>query len=480
MPLVKRNIEPRHLCRGELPEGIGSELECVMNNTLSAIIRQLSSLSKHAEDIFGELFNEANTFYLRANSLQDRIDRLAIKVTQLDSTVEEVSLQDINMKKAFKSSTHQDQQVVSKSSVPIPVKEMYNLSDKPPPLNILSSYRDDGKEGLKFYTDPSYFFELWKEKMLQDTEDKRKEKRRQKDKKDCVDGTLQRQVKKVRKARNRRQEWNMMAFDKELRPDHRHTQSLHRGGSSEGSLSPENRAHAADHMDHCYPNTPNHAHTYSGPPPSLLGLTGHGPAGMEHDPRGGPMAYRSGTLGRPHQAPPPPPPTDTMNGSMVLPPVDYSMDYMNTGPPPPPPGPLIPSAQTAFAMPPMGPGLPTAHLGPMSSAMGYMSPPPPVSGPMVAPPPPGPPPPPPSFNHAAAPKAPPVPSEAEPATDARSDLLAAIRMGIQLKKVQEQQEQQAKREPVANDVATILSRRIAVEYSDSEDDSDLEDNDWSD
>ena len=46
MPLVKRNIEPRHLCRGELPEGIGSELECVMNNTLSAIIRQLSSLSK--------------------------------------------------------------------------------------------------------------------------------------------------------------------------------------------------------------------------------------------------------------------------------------------------------------------------------------------------------------------------------------------------------------------------------------------------
>lgn len=48
-----------------------------------------SCLGKHAEDIFGELFNEANTFYLRANSLQDRIDRLAVKVTQLDSTVEE-------------------------------------------------------------------------------------------------------------------------------------------------------------------------------------------------------------------------------------------------------------------------------------------------------------------------------------------------------------------------------------------------------
>jgi len=45
------------------------------------------------------------------------------------------------MRKAFKSSTVQDQKVVSKSSVPIPVTEMYNLSDKPPPLNILSPYR---------------------------------------------------------------------------------------------------------------------------------------------------------------------------------------------------------------------------------------------------------------------------------------------------------------------------------------------------
>lgn len=55
-----------------------------------------------------------------------------------------------------------------------------------------------------------------------------------------------------------------------------------------------------------------------------------------------------------------------------------------------------------------------------------------------------------------------------------------ISTGIQLKKVQEQREQEAKREPVGNDVATILSRRIAVEYSDSDDDSEFDENDWSD
>lgn len=45
------------------------------------------------------------------------------------------------MRKAFKSSTIQDQQVVSRTSVPNPVVEMYHRCDKPPPLNILTPYR---------------------------------------------------------------------------------------------------------------------------------------------------------------------------------------------------------------------------------------------------------------------------------------------------------------------------------------------------
>ena len=51
--------------------------------------------------------------------------------------------------------------------------------------------------------------------------------------------------------------------------------------------------------------------------------------------------------------------------------------------------------------------------------------------------------------------------------------------GFQLRRVEEQREQE-KRDVVGNDVATILSRRIAVEYSDSDDDSEFDENDWSD
>ncbi|XP_048388324.1 actin-binding protein WASF3-like isoform X2 [Stegostoma tigrinum] len=513
MPLVKRNIEPRHLCHGALPDGISNELECVTNNTLAAIIRQLSSLSKHAEDIFGELFNEANNFHIRANSLQDRIDRLAVKVTQLDSTVEEVSLQDINMRKAFKSSTIQDQQVVSKSSTPNPVLEMYTQSDRPPPLDILSAYRDDKKDGLKFYTDPSYFFDLWKEKMLQDTEDKRKEKRRQKREKHKLNSNRNHQV-NVRKVRTRKEEWERMKMGKEFMTDAKEPEGMNEEKMLKGS-------HGSDLTDYSYPVTPNHVQhsvqqqhqqmpvTYMTSDNQQQMCTGN--QVQEHDYKPSGTGFKHGILNRPQQ-PPPPPPSTIVNGGASTPPpppppppqqqqqpLEYSMPpsqmmeyYTSAGPPLPPPGPVIPSAQTAFVSPVQVPTPSTSHPASMMGVAYTSSP--TLSGAVPPSGPPGPPPPPP-------PPALPAPpsslasspmhcqlvvenkryeSAGTPLNDARSDLLAAIRMGIQLKKVQEQREQEAKREPVGNDVATILSRRIAVEYSDSDDDSELDENDWSD
>ena len=94
MPLPKRVIEPTFVARCVYPrQELPNELETVTNTTLTNIVRQLSSLSKHSEDLFGELARDTNGLAERANSLQARIDRLSVKVTQLDSNVEEVSLQ---------------------------------------------------------------------------------------------------------------------------------------------------------------------------------------------------------------------------------------------------------------------------------------------------------------------------------------------------------------------------------------------------
>lgn len=117
------------------------------------------------------------------------------------------------------------------------------------------------------------------------------------------------------------------------------------------------------------------------------------------------------------------------------------VDYYNpAGPPPPPPPPMIPSAQTAFVSPLQLP-VPPSHSGLVTGSPYAAAHPPPPSGLVVtAPPPPGPPPPPPG-PPAAGPSLSPSPMHAPPAeakrhepaqppvSDARSDLLAAIRMG---------------------------------------------------
>ncbi|XP_016306372.1 wiskott-Aldrich syndrome protein family member 1, partial [Sinocyclocheilus anshuiensis] len=475
------SIEPRHLCHTALPHSIKNELECVTNISLANVIRQLSSLSKYAEDLFGELFNEAHSFSFRVNSLQERVDRLSISVTQLDPKEEELSLQDITMRKAFRSSTIQDQQLFERQSLPVPMQETYELCEQPPPLNILTPYRDDGKEGLKFYTNPSYFFDLWREKMLQDTEDKRKERRKQK----LQDPHMYDQVYKYldlpvqlknidrphdqekipRAPHDRKKEWQKMALGPELAADEPEDKHKDTNGSA---AYHEHRQMYIDQMDG---------------PFSLAAL----PYSQMNE-----LLNRTGdrNYSRPHE-PPPPPPTyppasicssssgfsDSVTQSPARTPV-----FLNSNAPPSVAPPLHsspgrgqldktpPTAGDGMVLPPPPPPPPLPLPGNRSSSPCTSSGPPTL----------------PSFPSGAV-SSPPThsghevkryPSNLPPISDARSVLLEAIRKGIQLRKVEEQREQEAKHERVGNDVATILSRRIAVEYSDSEDEDEFDEVDW--
>ncbi|KAG7261438.1 hypothetical protein CRUP_015575, partial [Coryphaenoides rupestris] len=353
MPLVARNIEPRHVCRQTLPESVRSELECVTNISLANIIRQLGSLSKYAEDVFGELFVQAGAFALRVNTLGDR-----------------------------------------------------------------------------------------------------------KEKKD----NLNSRTLNPRKIKTRKEEWERRKMGEEfVVPKH--------------DLDFEPGSPMAPGNDDDLPPPPDMAYDgqYGAPAqkrPGVLSPT--------HPPPAPPMGSQTGG-NRPNMVPPPaPPPPPPVSGGFGMPPPPPGFD----SPPSPPP---FSSSPNAYPSPPAPP--PPPSMSPMAP------PPPPVmgGGPLAPPPPPPPPgpPPPPSFGFAppppppsgggSAPKPPPAPVEEEEEGDgARSDLLQAIRQGFNLRKVEEQREQE-KRDDGANDVAAILSRRIAVECSDSEDDSsELDDDDWSD
>ncbi|KAF4100456.1 wiskott-Aldrich syndrome protein family member 2 [Onychostoma macrolepis] len=482
MPLVTRNIEPRHLCRQSLPNTIKSELECVTNITLANIIRQLGSLSKYAEDVFGELFIQASSFAERVNTLGERVDKLQVKVTQLDPKEEEVSLQAITSRKAFHSNSIQDQQLFIRVSLPQPIHETYLTCNQPPPLNNLSCYRDDGKEALKFYTDPSYFFDLWKEKMLQDTKDIMKEKRKHKKKKD--DNPNRRNL-NPRKIKTRKDEWERRKMGEEFvvpKPDGM-------GNSSEvlnGSIGSGDDGfnHSDSYLDQ---STNSYSYDPSSPlpPPMQEDFPPPPPPDMPYNDQSGGPPQKRGSLLSPSHPPPAPPATPSSGRPTVAPPL--------APPPPPPPGGMIPPP------PPLGFDSPPSPPPPFYSNAVSIPPPPPMEAFSPAPPPPamagGPPPPPPpppppgppppsapapppsgGVSAPAAPKAQPAPAEG----DARSDLLAAIRQGFNLRKVEEQREQE-KRDHMGNDVAAILSRRIAVECSDSEDDSsEFDDDEWSD
>jgi len=96
MPLVKRSITPNAISRGHLTSvgvagagAINNELELTTNGGLACVVLQLSSLSRHVEDMFAELHRETVVIFHRTCQLGDRVERLKVKITQLNPTVEE-------------------------------------------------------------------------------------------------------------------------------------------------------------------------------------------------------------------------------------------------------------------------------------------------------------------------------------------------------------------------------------------------------
>ena len=87
MPLVKRTVEPIYIGRAPLDKSVKNELEGVVVNSLAGVIKQLSSLSKHAENLFGDLISEASNLYHRSTTLNQRVQILYEKTSQLDSAV---------------------------------------------------------------------------------------------------------------------------------------------------------------------------------------------------------------------------------------------------------------------------------------------------------------------------------------------------------------------------------------------------------
>ncbi|KAL8570596.1 hypothetical protein ACOMHN_008953 [Nucella lapillus] len=222
--------------------GLPSELECVTNHTLSNVIRQLSSVSKMAEDVFFELTEATNKIFQRSRQLQDRIETVQEKVTQLNATVEEVNLQDIHLRKPYRSSVKKEQQVISRTTVPPAILHTYKACEAPPDLDKFNIFREDGKESIKYYTDPTYFVELWVKDMDKQIQENKSELHRKRERRTRRRPRLQHcDLKKPKDIKSSKELWKAMEKGEEFM-DHQKVKSLERVQHQQQQGGDNNRA----------------------------------------------------------------------------------------------------------------------------------------------------------------------------------------------------------------------------------------------
>lgn len=442
------------------------------------MIRQLSNLAFHADDIFNGILNESKRLSEKTECLKGRISQLAENVTGLDFQQEQVAFTDLNCNELFKSSTTYDQEVLSRQTMPIALARKYNMCDKAPPLHLLNPFRDDGKDATKFYTDPNFFFDLWKDQMLKETE---KEKF---SKKMISNTSLNKQMQQIEESHTSKK-------SKKPRKPESTTEKIRKMMSQQGEFFvdskqiPEqppsvespygtieaittvnrdldaSRKAAASQVDgrlayvdgrqtqHFRLNDPGNASILQTAPVTQRENTNHvrfnqtpeiiprSPVMIKSD---SPVMNSSANVTAPQNfAIPPPPP---MPGQLIY---NNSSNSLNST--------LNKSTTNGQAKMPANGVQPTSLAQEIQKKQQELK---------------------------AAPLNPPKPSTQ---FDARSSLLASIREGIKLRSVQQRQQKQVDKQNSAHlkDVASILARRVAMQLSDSESNhsnAESEDDDW--
>lgn len=178
---MKRKSDPVRISQVMLSKDmtIQDELECIANHTLCGVIQQLSNLNHHAADMFEDLSAEAVTIFNRTKKLQTHVGELIEKYKHWNKQRIAASFDNIDVNEKSLS-VHFDQQIISVDSRPKSIKTMYETANPPPAITKMNQFRDDGMDGLKMYTDPTFFIIHWSSQMeKKETEQKEKRRRRE-------------------------------------------------------------------------------------------------------------------------------------------------------------------------------------------------------------------------------------------------------------------------------------------------------------
>ncbi|CAC5355968.1 unnamed protein product [Mytilus coruscus] len=222
MPFIQRKTVPVRLSQVQLTKdvAIGDELDCIANHTLCGIIQQISSLSHNATDMFEDLLTETMNVITRSNKLKNKVSEMKEKCKMREKEETGGSLHAVNIENEKALSQHFDQQILSLESRSNAIRTIYEAANPPPAITKMNQFRENGTNGLKLYTDPTFFFMHWFSQMQKKEPDNREHKIKRAERKTRrQNGSGPRQIKRTRdimKEKAKREEFS----SKGVQPSH--------------------------------------------------------------------------------------------------------------------------------------------------------------------------------------------------------------------------------------------------------------------
>lgn len=156
-----------------MPDKVENELEYVSNETLCNLMHQMASVANVASEIFDELTSDLASITNRLNRIEARVSSVSSTLKSLPTSEEFLSLglQDLPAPTLGVREQELDSQVLHRSTKPRCMQAQYEAAEAPPPLHMMDALRDDGKTTARLYSDPRFFFDLWRKEMLEDAFD---------------------------------------------------------------------------------------------------------------------------------------------------------------------------------------------------------------------------------------------------------------------------------------------------------------------
>ena len=184
MPLVLRSLNPINVGRQFSPDQ-KKEVESyeeLANRTLTNLIRQLATLGHHASDVFSRVESEAKEIQNRADKLSKRTIQVQDQIQKLDQELklrEDIpeifaTLANESSWPIWRSDASTKPGLFLENSRPANIQSLYDQCDKIPCVEVWQKFRHDGKMCNKLYSDKQFFFDTWKNQLLQDLEAEKK------------------------------------------------------------------------------------------------------------------------------------------------------------------------------------------------------------------------------------------------------------------------------------------------------------------